>query len=64
MKKKNRYVQRETLTKIKARYIILLGQRSNGKSWSVKEDVIKMLYIIMKSSHISGDIKRTVNNTW
>ena len=41
MKKKNRYVQRETLTKIKARYIILLGQRSNGKSWSVKEDVIK-----------------------
>jgi len=39
--KKSKYVQRDTLRKIKARYIILLGQRSNGKSFSVKEDVIR-----------------------
>ena len=41
MKRKSKYVQRDTLNKIKARYIILLGQRSNGKSFAVKEDVIK-----------------------
>lgn len=40
MKKKINYVKRETLNKIKARYIILMGQRSNGKSFSVKQDVI------------------------
>lgn len=40
-KSKNRYVSRDTLKKINARYVILLGQRSNGKSFSVKELVIK-----------------------
>ena len=37
----NKYVARETLHKIDARYIILLGGRNNGKSFATKEDVIK-----------------------
>lgn len=41
MKKKNNYVSCETLKKIHSRYIILIGQRANGKSFSVKEYVIK-----------------------
>lgn len=40
-KKNNRYVSRDTLAKIDARYVILLGQRSNGKSFSVKEDCLR-----------------------
>lgn len=40
-KSKNRYVSRETLKRIDARYVVLLGQRSNGKSFAVKELVIK-----------------------
>ena len=37
----NKYVARDTLHKIDARYIILLGGRNNGKSFATKEDVIK-----------------------
>lgn len=39
--KLNKYVSRDTLHKIKARYIILLGGRNNGKSFATKEDIIK-----------------------
>ena len=38
---KYRYVQRDFVTKIQGEYIILLGQRTNGKSFAVKEDLIK-----------------------
>ena len=41
MKNKKRYVQRDFIHKIDAEYIILLGQRTNGKSFAVKEDIIK-----------------------
>lgn len=44
MRKKELYVKRETLQKIKARYILVFGQRSNGKSFAVKEDVIKSYF--------------------
>ena len=37
----SRYVQRDFIRLIDAEYIILLGQRSNGKSFAVKEDIIK-----------------------
>ena len=39
--KKNNYVKRDFIAKIDAEYIIILGQRSNGKSFAVKEDIIK-----------------------
>lgn len=40
-KPKNNYVKRDFIAKIDAEYIIILGQRSNGKSFAVKEDIIK-----------------------
>lgn len=39
--KLNEYVSRETLHKIDARYIILIGGRNNGKSFATKEEVIR-----------------------
>lgn len=39
--KLNKYVSRDTLHKIPARYIILVGGRDNGKSFATKEDIIK-----------------------
>lgn len=36
-----RYIKREFITKIDANYILIIGQRSNGKSFAVKEDIIK-----------------------
>ena len=39
--KMNQYVSWETLAKIKATWIILLGGRNNGKSFSVKEYLIR-----------------------
>lgn len=41
MKPKNNYVKRDYIRLIDAQYIIILGQRSNGKSFAVKEDIIK-----------------------
>lgn len=41
MKKIRNYVKRDFVKSIKGNYVILLGQRSNGKSFCVKEDVIK-----------------------
>ena len=38
---KNNYVRRDLITKIQSNYILLIGKRSNGKSWAVKEDVIR-----------------------
>lgn len=38
---KNNYVKRDFIHKIDAEYVIILGQRSNGKSFAVKEDIIK-----------------------
>lgn len=38
--KKPKYVKRRTVEQIDADYIILLGQRSNGKSFAVKESVL------------------------
>ena len=39
--KKNNYVKRDFISKIDAEYIIIMGQRTNGKSFAVKEDIIK-----------------------
>ena len=39
--KLNEYVSRDTLHKIDARYIILIGGRNNGKSFATKEEVIR-----------------------
>lgn len=39
--KKLPYVKRDFISKIDAEYIVILGQRANGKSFAVKEDVIK-----------------------
>lgn len=38
---KTKWVRRDIITKIQANYIILLGSRSTGKSFAVKEDLIK-----------------------
>lgn len=38
---KERYVQRKFIHSIKSNYVVILGQRSNGKSFAVKEDIIK-----------------------
>ena len=46
--KLNKYVSRDTLHKIKARYIILLGGRNNGKSFATKEDIIKNFLEMLK----------------
>jgi len=35
------YVKREFISKIQGNYILIVGQRSNGKSFAVKEDIIK-----------------------
>ena len=40
-KVKNHYVKRDFIHKIKASYVIIIGQRTNGKSFAVKEDIIK-----------------------
>lgn len=40
-KQNHRYVKRDFIHTIDANYIILLGQRTNGKSFAVKEDLIK-----------------------
>ena len=40
-KQKNNYVKRDFINKIDAQYIVILGQRSNGKSFAVKEEIIK-----------------------
>lgn len=39
--KMSRYVKRDFIHAIKSNYVILLGQRSNGKSFAIKEDIIK-----------------------
>lgn len=39
--KLNEYVSRDTIHQIDARYVILLGGRNNGKSFSVKEEVLR-----------------------
>ena len=39
-KKKYNFVKRKIIESIQAQFIILLGQRSNGKSFSVKESVL------------------------
>lgn len=38
---KKRYVRRDVITKIDAEYIIIIGSRTTGKSFAVKEDLIK-----------------------
>lgn len=43
-KTKPNYVKKSTIDKIKADYVILLGQRSNGKSFALKEKLIKDAY--------------------
>lgn len=40
-KNKKKFVRRDIIHNIKANYVILVGDRSNGKSFAVKEDVIK-----------------------
>lgn len=42
---KKKYYSIKNLLKTKAQYVIPLGQRSNGKSYSAKEEVIKYCYI-------------------
>lgn len=38
---KNNYVKRNFIHKINAAYVVIIGQRTNGKSFAVKEDIIK-----------------------
>ena len=40
-KSKLKYVKRDIIHRIMASYVVLIGERSNGKSHAVKEDVIK-----------------------
>lgn len=37
----NNYVSRKTISGIDANFILIIGQRANGKSFAVKEDLIK-----------------------
>lgn len=60
MEKKKRFVKRSTVERIDADYIILLGQRSNGKSYCVKESVLIDAY---KNDNEFGYLRRYDEDT-
>ena len=57
---KQRFVKRSTIEHIQADYIILLGQRSNGKSFAVKESVLIDAY---KNKNEFGYLRRYDEDT-
>lgn len=54
MAKSSKYYDITNLLSTKAQYLMLLGQRSNGKSYQVKETVIKDAYEYIKSDGKRG----------
>lgn len=59
-KKKYNFVKRKIIESIQAQFIILLGQRSNGKSFSVKESVLIDAY---KNGNEFGYLRRYEQDT-
>ena len=55
---KKKYYDITNLLNTKAQYMILLGQRANGKSYQCKKTVLEAAYEHDRSLYISGDTKQ------
>ena len=57
MAKSSKYYDITNLLSTKAQYLMLLGQRSNGKSYQVKETILKDAYKYIKPFQASMSMK-------